>query len=568
MALLFTLLNSFKPLQIDDAAYYYYAAQIAEHPLDPYDFKVFWYQWPEPANHVLAPPVLPYWWAGAICLFGDRPFLWKMWLLPFSLIFVCALARLFRSFTPGFEKPLVWMTVFSPTFLPSLNLMLDVPALALGLFSITVFLDACNRLDLLRAMVAGFLAGLAMQTKYTGFLAPATMILYGFLFAWLAPSMNRRSKAALACFSLVAVLVALNVFAGWELFIAFRHGESHFYHEFQQNQRDILVQVQNWSLPLLSLFGGAAPGIVLLGWLALSRCWLPFLSAAMLVIAGYCVVAFANPFRWTVDFTRLSLPNTWTVRVTGWEQLIFPSFGIVGVVVFLGIAWRLLRIGQRGFWQPQSWSRHRVDWFLLLWLALEIGGYFAMTPFGAVRRIMGIVVVSTLVAGRLASFTCRWGTRRNLVWSIAVANSLLGLVFLGVDFLDARASQRMAESASAYIRQQDSRAHIWYVGHWGFQFYAEHSGMQPVVPDSLAAPLHPGDWLVVPNPRINQQLIGIDSEKLERVTEQAVNDVVPLRTVQCFYGTATGEPLEHLEGSRCWVTIYRVTQELIPATPR
>ncbi|HEV3203191.1 MAG TPA: hypothetical protein VGY77_02355, partial [Gemmataceae bacterium] len=116
LALLFTLLNSFKPLQIDDAAYYYYAAHIAEHPLEPYDFKVFWYQWPEPANHVLAPPVLPYWWAGAIWLFGDRPFLWKMWLLPFSLVFVWALARLFRRFTPGLEKPLVWMTVLSPTF--------------------------------------------------------------------------------------------------------------------------------------------------------------------------------------------------------------------------------------------------------------------------------------------------------------------------------------------------------------------------------------------------------------------------------------------------------------------
>src|SRR5690348_7059043 len=84
LALLYTLLNAVKPLQVDDAAYYYYAAQLAEHLTDPYGFTVFWYQWPQPANTVLAPPVLPYWWSLAIRLFGERPFFWKVWLLPFS----------------------------------------------------------------------------------------------------------------------------------------------------------------------------------------------------------------------------------------------------------------------------------------------------------------------------------------------------------------------------------------------------------------------------------------------------------------------------------------------------
>src|SRR6516165_8430614 len=88
LAGLFTLLNGLKPLHMDDTAYYYYAAQIAKHPLDAYGFTIFWRQRPEPAHEVLAPPLLPYWWAAAIRLFGERPFLWKLWLLPFSLLFV------------------------------------------------------------------------------------------------------------------------------------------------------------------------------------------------------------------------------------------------------------------------------------------------------------------------------------------------------------------------------------------------------------------------------------------------------------------------------------------------
>src|SRR5438874_1299385 len=130
LAILFTLLNAFRPLHMDDTAYYSYAAQIADHPLDPYGFEVFWKERPQPAHEVLAPPLLPYYWAAAIRLFGDRPFLWKLWLLPFALLLLLALHQLFQRFAQGFEGPLVWLTVLSPAILPSFNLMLDVPSLA------------------------------------------------------------------------------------------------------------------------------------------------------------------------------------------------------------------------------------------------------------------------------------------------------------------------------------------------------------------------------------------------------------------------------------------------------
>ena len=103
LAMLFVGLNAFKPLQVDDAAYYYYAAHIANHPLDPYGFEVFWYQAPEPAQDVLAPPVLPYWWAAAIRLFGHNAPLWKLWLLPFSACFVFSLDALFRTFAAAWK---------------------------------------------------------------------------------------------------------------------------------------------------------------------------------------------------------------------------------------------------------------------------------------------------------------------------------------------------------------------------------------------------------------------------------------------------------------------------------
>src|SRR5688572_19061703 len=72
-----TVVDGCKPLHNDDATYYLFARHIAEHPLDPYRFSILSFDRPMPANQVLAPPLLLYWWAGAIRLFGDQPALWK-----------------------------------------------------------------------------------------------------------------------------------------------------------------------------------------------------------------------------------------------------------------------------------------------------------------------------------------------------------------------------------------------------------------------------------------------------------------------------------------------------------
>src|SRR5262249_36298561 len=140
LACVFTLLNCFKPLHMDDVAYHAFASHIAEHPTDPYGFDLFWDGQVKPAFQVLAPPLLPYWLAAALHLFGDRPFLWKLWLLPFAVVLVFALHTLARRFARGLERPLVAMAVLSPALLPSFNLMLDVPALALSLGAVALFL--------------------------------------------------------------------------------------------------------------------------------------------------------------------------------------------------------------------------------------------------------------------------------------------------------------------------------------------------------------------------------------------------------------------------------------------
>jgi hypothetical protein len=202
-----------------------------------------------------------------------------------------------------------------------------------------------------------------------------------------------------------------------------------------------------------------------------------------------------------------------------------------------------------------------VEWFLVGWLGLELVGYVVLTPFPAVRRVMGLVVVLTLLAGRLASRTCRGPARRRWIHGIVLGSLILGLGFYGIDVRDAFAQKELAETAARKIREQDPEATIWYVGHWGFQFYAERAGMKPVV--ATRSRLGAGDWLVVPDQRIDQQAIALDQERLCPWGEPLfVQDDLPWRTVSCYYGGSA--PLEHQEGPRLMVQVYRVATAFVP----
>jgi hypothetical protein len=535
----YTLLNAAKPLQVDDTAYYYYASQLACRPLDPYGFQILWYEEPEPANHVLAPPLLPYWWSLAIRLFGERPILWKLWLWPFALLFAGSLYALGRRFAPGLEVKLVVLTVFSPAFLPGFNLMLDVPALALSLCALVLFLHAVDTRSAGLATVAGLVAGLACQTKYTAFLAPVAMILYAVLF--------RRLRLAL-----LAVALAVVVFASWECLVAHWYGESHFLHHLRDSQGNFLNKLL-LAAPLLSTLGGVAAATGLLGAVALRAQRRTLLVLAGVVLLPYLVLATVPEryFRFAGHLGPLPL------RFTAGDTL----FRACGVFVCVAIGAALARLCRLRRWAAgiAPWRSRPKDAFLLLWLALEVAGYFAMSPFPASRRVMGITVVATLIVGRLASRTCRRVGQQRLLTGVVAAGVLLGLSFSMLDLREAFAQQSAAEQASAKARLAGATT-IWYIGHWGFQYYAERAGMQPAVAGRSL--LRQGDWLAVPDPHIDQEHLELVQAPLMPVTVVTVEDPIPVRSVPTYYGGQS--PLERRDGPRLTVTLYRVTADFVP----
>jgi len=507
----FTLLNCLKPLHIDDAAYYCYARQIADAPLAPYGFEVLWGDRPCPANKLLAPPVLLYWWGAGLRLFGDSPFLWKLWLFPFALLLVCSLHALLRRFARGLHLLLLWLAVLSPSLLPGFNLMLDVPALALSLTALALFLRASDRSNMKNALLAGVVAGLAAQTKYTGLLTPALFLLYAILF--------RRLRLGL-----VAVAPAVLLFVGWEVFVALRHGESHLLANMGNQYQPLWVKFGPLFRALLNFGGGLAAPIGLLGLAALGLSRRSVLAIAAVVLPG-CLLASA---------------------------LVYRLLGLLLCGILAAVAWRLLRSGPV--------RRRRVEWFLVLWLVLEVASYFVLTPFPAARRLMGVLVAATILAGRLAARTCRTSDRVALVRGVTVGGVLIGLMLYAVDLCEAVAVPRAIAQAARRVESHDAEATVWYVGSWGLKFYAERVGMRPVIPDQPR--LRAGDWLIVPDELVPRQHVQLTDAPLTLVDCVSIDDVIPLRTVGCYYGGNV--PLEPHRGPRITLKLYRVVATVTP----
>jgi hypothetical protein len=547
IASVLTLLNALKPLHMDDATFYQNARQIAEHPGDPYGFALMRWDEPVPANHALAPPALPAWWAAAIRLFGERPFLWKCWLLPWCWLFAISLGALLRRFAFNVWKPLLFMVAFSPVVVPGINLAMDLPALALSLLSLALFVWAIDHDSAALAGLAGLTLGVGVQTKYTAFLAVVVLLAYAWLFR----------KTAL--WFKTSVVTAL-VFTTWEGWIATRYGESHFLYQLGQGDNSDEPKLK-LLLALCPLLGAAFPTLAPLALLALrAPRWLVLASAILAAAPFVALVCPVSPVA--------------AAGATLASKLLLSSAGAAVLLAVAGAVWRIRY--DLPAESPSVADSGLTARFLVLWLAIEVAGYFAISPFPAVRRIMGIVVAATVVVGFLAGRLPpdRW--RQNLTNALAAATALLGLGFFGVDCCEARAQQVAAEAAAGHIRQEDAQGTIWFTGYWGFQFYAGKVGMKHAVPlfrptdQRLRYPepahFHKGDWLVVPSRNIAQQNLFLDRRNLEFKERIAIDDPVPLSTVDCYY--AGTFPLRRRPGPRLVLLLFRVRADMTPPPSR
>jgi hypothetical protein len=327
--------------------------------------------------------------------------------------------------------------------------------------------------------------------------------------------------------------------------IALAHGRSHLFSNAGGQVKD---SVRKWRLgaALPSLVGALAPAVAVLGLVGLGVPRRLIVLAGAVVAAGYGLLGVAP-----------GLADDLGIRWWLW-----PSLGVLALGVAATAALRLTRIIGAGAASAGRCRFRRSDWFLALWLGLEVASYFALSTFPAARRVMGIVVVMTALNGRLASRACRGSARAALLPGLVVGGMALGGLYYWVDLREAVSQKEVAEEAARWIRKRAPGATVWYVGHWGFQFYAERAGWRPVVPDHSR--LRAGDWLVIPDENVDQQFIHLAVGQANPAHTIARRHLLGYRTLPWRY-YAGSTPIHGDRKLRFSVRIYGAARDFIPA---
>lgn len=514
---------------IDDPAYLALARHIARHPLDPYGFDQFWYDKPQPAIEVLAPPVFPYYLAAAIRWLGDDPILLKLSLFPWILLLVLSLRSLLRRLQRSPTLPVVGAVVGSPFVLPAINFMLDVPAWALSCTAVALFWRGLEARHLVSTLLSALTAGLATQTKYSALVLPGVLMGMAILQRQITRGM------------LVGGIAAA-IFVAWECFTAQRYGESHFLLALHQSSSDMRERLAT-GVYFLRILGGVG---------------MPIVFGVLAGLGSHRGILVSAGVAWLVTMFGLTLASDRTHSV--WQpDTRSPGFGIHravltvwGIIVVASLLAALVRVVRREKVRLiRSYSGQ-----LCLWLLLETTAAWWMSPFPAARRVMGLTTLGMLLAARASRCTTSRGS-----WRVAGSLSLLiGLFFALTDLADSHLEPDAVRSAIDWIRSQPDSGEIWFVGHWGTQEAALKYGAKPLVPGQSR--LRAGDWVLAAPDWVPQPRVRFDGPEWEMPVRVVVNRRWPFRTLPPSYGG--DQVIEVWPNPMIELRVYRCREETIP----
>jgi hypothetical protein len=344
---------------------------------------------------------------------------------------------------------------------------------------------------------------------------------------------------------LLAAVVAGIFFLSWETFIYLSAGRSHFIAQSQiYGSVNLMAKYAYMAWPVVTIMGAVAPFFTLLALIALGAKKKALVVSVITIAAGFLLIAFA-PERFQAWGPNQNLTLA---------HVVFSLFGVGFFVSLLFVIRRLTRVSRRMEGYLESWSEYRIEWFLAGWWLMELVAYFLLSPIPAVRRVLLLLVVTTLLVGRLLSRSAN--ARPSLVQWTAFGSILLGLLFYSVDFRDAYVEKTAIAKAKLTIATMPPANNTWYLGRWGFQFYAEQAGMKPVLPDESV--FRPGDHIVTTDSVYAPEpvLAHLRRHQLTQVAEFSLADRLPLSTMLGYY--SSGIPIHHQAGPRRKVKILRV----------
>jgi 4-amino-4-deoxy-L-arabinose transferase-like glycosyltransferase len=461
-----------KAFNIDDTLFIYVARQITQHPLDPYGFKVNWFLDAVPMAHETKnPPLAAYYIAAAARVVGwSERALHLAFLLP-ALAAVLGTYRLAQRFT---TSPLLAAatTLLTPVFLVSASsVMCDTLMLALWLWAIIFWIEGLEPQKPRYLAISALLITLCALTKYFG----ASLIL---LLA--AYSLARQRRLGNWAWYLLFPVLALTGYQHWTKAVYGLRMISEAAHMSAGVRQARQSSVLATTLVDLSFLGGLT---------------LPALTFAPIIwsrkkILAVCVVSGIAGF--LISRGQIGL------GAMLWPFDFYQHWFLVGIELTLFIAAGFSVIALAA---ADAWKNKDADSLLLM---LWILGTFIFTGFYNwainARSVLPLIPAAAILIARrvdaLRSASIRWRSAM-----LAIPLAVAGGVSLWLTWADTELANA-ARTAAAQIehKTRNQPGTVWFLGHWGFQYYMESFGARPVVVNN--PPHQPGDFLATAGNRL------------------------------------------------------------------
>ena len=446
-----------KAVSIDAPVFIAVARQILVAPADPFGFEMMWDPTSLSAHSFNRnPPLLSYWLAPWMGLFGESDAVLHAAMLPFPVVAALAFLGIARRATADGMPPAA-LLVATPAFaVLATTVLLDIPTLACLLLAVYALLRGCEGNGSGWQIAAGFAAAAAGLFKYVG-IASAPLLAAGALL--LAP---RRGPA------LVRVLLPpLALWAVWSAYTSNLYGASHLL-----GSSDVV-----WQRARGHLWSQLASTPVYYG------CGLLFPIFAALRSAGWAKAGLGLAVAGLLLGTAvvyLVLPDGRPLRRNPLEveELVLAVLGFAGAVFVWGTVL-----------SPRHALADPLNRFLALWL---LGfGCFSLFLNWHVNAADALLAAppAILLFYRSAHAPGRATTG---VWvALALAVSLL------LARADAHQTEVYRTAAQHIVREIGAQPGARYsVGHWGFQHYLGREGFTAIGPPQFESPeLETGDWV-------------------------------------------------------------------------
>ncbi len=475
-----------KPVHIDDTFVLHITDQILMTPLNPFGAEIDWFGHMMPIWRATTnPPLVSYWLAPVAAAFGDREVLLHVVLVPFYLLFAWGTFALAGRFLKHPWWPTLFLVLSAP-FLVSGNLMRDIPAAGLAVAGMALFVRGVDGESSPRSAAGGALLGLSVLAKYSMGVVLPVAAAYVLL--------RRRTKMGL-WLGLPVLLVGAWCLQTWLLY-----GQVHPLYLLQERSGDSNILWPDKFFSGLAILGSAlflSPLVLYQSWV--SRTWK---TLALLGLAAPALGAWAYTF-YGADF-----------------DLQFQLWLFLGLVLVVGAVYAAAR---------ERFSSETL--FLCLWFVGHLAFSVFFVPFQAVRHLLVALVPLLILLFRWFEHSpARLQAMRALSIGLLSLQGVLALSVQVADYQYANTYRQFAERATRMYADRPGR--VWFVGHWGWQFYAGRAGFRmlnrdgpfPATDDLLIWPqkVHVGD-VISANPEFKARL-----ELLERYEYRSP---LPIRTM-------------------------------------